>query len=98
MENDKRDIVRICIIQEMKGYKKKIKKNLTIFSKIISVLAKVVISLVFKLLRYLWYMVLMMPTGNMSNGLKDIAIYNKFHNGGHMVQQILANLISPDLA
>ncbi len=36
--------------------------------------------------------------GEMSNGTKDIAIYDKFQNGGHVVQPILAKLTSTDLA
>ncbi len=43
----------------------------------------------------------MMPTdfcADMSNGSEDIAIYDKFKNGGHVVQPILTKLTSSDSA
>ncbi len=50
---------------------------------------------------YLRDIVLMIPTdfcADMSNGSKNIAIYDKFQNIGHVVQPILAKLISFDSA
>lgn len=43
---------------------------------------------VFRLLRYLRDMVSIIPTdfcADMSNGLKYIAVYDRFHSGRHMV-------------
>ncbi len=43
----------------------------------------------------------MMPTdfcSDMSNGSEDIAIHDKFQNGGHVLQPILAKLTSSDSA
>ncbi len=44
---------------------------------------------------------LMMPTdfcSDMSNGSEDIAIHDKFQNGGHVLQPILAKWTSSDSA
>ncbi len=43
----------------------------------------------------------MIPTDfctDMSNGSEDIAIHDKFQNGGHVVQPIMAKLTSSDSA
>ncbi len=56
---------------------------------------------VFKLPGYLRDIVFMIPTdfcADMSNGSEDIAMYDKFQNGGHVVQPILAKLTSSDSA
>ena len=50
---------------------------------------------VFKLLRYIQDMMLMIPTdfcADSSTGLKDMAIYDKCQNGQQAVQSVLAQL------
>ncbi len=50
---------------------------------------------------YLQDIVFMIPThfcADMSNGSKDITIYDKIQNGGHVVQPILSKLTSSDSA
>jgi hypothetical protein len=54
---------------------------------------------VFKLLRYLKAMQMMIHTKfceDMSNILKDMANYDKIQNGGHVVHPILAKWISTE--
>ncbi len=108
MENDKWDIVRIGIIQGTKRHKNdtfwttfsKVKKLQKCFCKN-CYSSGALGGAVFIFQVYLRDIVLMIPTdfcADMSNGSKDIAIYDKFQNVGHVVQPILAKLISFDSA
>ncbi len=94
MENDKSDIVRIGIIQGTKRHKNytfwttfsKVQKLQKCFCKN-CYSSGALGGAVFIIQVYFRDIVLMIPTdfcADMSNGSKDIAIYDKFQNVGHV--------------
>ncbi len=104
LENDKLDIVRIGTTQGTKQHKND--TFWTMPSKVISFCKNRYISgtlggAVFKRPGYIRDIVFMVPNDfctDMSNGSEDIAIHDKFQNGGHVLQPIMAKLTSSDSA